>query len=103
MDFSKIETATTEGTVITTEDGMIATANGAYEYPENLFANWQSEQVKRSQMLIKCEKNPFSTLYWIDVRDDGIFIISAISKDEFLDTSQPKVSCIHVTCMVIWV
>jgi hypothetical protein len=102
MDFSTIEAAATEGTVITTEGTVIttedtATPNGAYEYPENLFPNWKSEQVKRSQMLIKCEKHLSSILYWIHVHDNGSFTTATISKDEFLDTtSQPKVSFIHL-------
>ncbi|KAJ8586915.1 hypothetical protein M405DRAFT_883015 [Rhizopogon salebrosus TDB-379] len=94
MDFSSIEfgAAMTESTVITTEDGMTATTNGAswQGYPENLFGNWKSDQVERSQMLKKCLKNNSSNLYWIDVCDDRSFITPTISKDEFLDMSQPE-------------
>jgi hypothetical protein len=102
MDFSNIKfgAAMTESTVITTEDGMTATTNGPswQGYPESLFGNWKSDQVERSQMLEKCLKNNSSTLYWIDVRDDRGFITPTISKDEFLDMSQPgpEVSFIHV-------
>jgi hypothetical protein len=107
MDFSNIKfgAAMTEFTVITTEDRMTATTNGPswQGYPESLFGNWKSDQVERSQMLKKCSKNNSSTLYWIDVRDDGSFITLTISKDEFLDISQPEVSFIHVSCMVVWV
>jgi hypothetical protein len=50
-------------------------------------------------------KNDSSILYWIDVCDDRRFITPTISKDEFLDMSQPgpEVSFIHVACMVVWV
>jgi hypothetical protein len=109
MDFSNIKfgEAITECTVITTKDRMTATTNGPswQGYPENLFGNWKSDQVERSQMLKKCLKNDSSILYWIDVCDDRRFITPTISKDEFLDMSQPgpEVSFIHVACMVVWV
>jgi hypothetical protein len=42
-------------------------------YPQNLFGNWTPDQVKRSQMLIKCSNNHTSTVYWMDVLDNGMF------------------------------
>ncbi|OAX32053.1 hypothetical protein K503DRAFT_852217 [Rhizopogon vinicolor AM-OR11-026] len=42
-------------------------------YPQNLFKNWTHGQVDRSQMLKKCLKNHSSTIYWLDVLDNGEF------------------------------
>ncbi|KAG2065413.1 hypothetical protein BDR04DRAFT_1234571 [Suillus decipiens] len=42
-------------------------------YPQSQFGNWTPGQVKRSKMLEKCEANKTSTVYWMDVRDDGTF------------------------------
>ncbi|KAG2065410.1 hypothetical protein BDR04DRAFT_1174855 [Suillus decipiens] len=42
-------------------------------YPQSQFGNWTPDQVKRSKMLEKCLVNKTSTVYWMDVRDDGTF------------------------------
>ncbi|KAG1883345.1 hypothetical protein F4604DRAFT_1920551 [Suillus subluteus] len=42
-------------------------------YPQNQFGNWTPDQVGRSKMLEKCLGNTSSTIYWMDVRDDGSF------------------------------
>ncbi|KAG1883342.1 hypothetical protein F4604DRAFT_1677681 [Suillus subluteus] len=42
-------------------------------YPQNQFGNWTPDQVGRSKMLEKCLGNKSSTIYWMDVRDDGSF------------------------------
>ncbi|KAG2357380.1 hypothetical protein BDR07DRAFT_1463573 [Suillus spraguei] len=42
-------------------------------YPQSQFGNWTPDQVRRSKMLEKCLVNKTSTVYWMDVRDDGIF------------------------------
>ncbi|KAG2357381.1 hypothetical protein BDR07DRAFT_1490773 [Suillus spraguei] len=42
-------------------------------YPQSQFGNWTPDQVQRSKMFQKCEANKTSTIYWMDVRDDGTF------------------------------
>lgn len=42
-------------------------------YPQNQFGNWTPDQVGRSKMLEKCLANKSSTIYWMDVRNDGSF------------------------------
>ncbi|KAG2070561.1 hypothetical protein BDR04DRAFT_1099821 [Suillus decipiens] len=42
-------------------------------YPQSQFGNWTPDQVKRSKMLEKCLVNKTSTIYWMDVYDDGKF------------------------------
>jgi len=86
MDFSHVD-ITTPSTAVTTvathvatdeSDAMTAvtdasTATKWSGYPQNLFGNWTPDQVQRSQMLVKCSKNQSSTIYWMDVLDDGKF------------------------------
>ncbi|OAX37823.1 hypothetical protein K503DRAFT_866597 [Rhizopogon vinicolor AM-OR11-026] len=69
-----VTTATADTTVVMT-DVTTATADGSLwrDYPQNKFKNWTPEQVERSQMLTKCSKNQSSTIYWVDVGDDGRF------------------------------
>ncbi|KAG1837319.1 hypothetical protein DFJ58DRAFT_669005 [Suillus subalutaceus] len=45
-------------------------------YPRNQFGNWTPDQVGRSKMLEKCLVNKSSTIYWMDVRNDGSFASS---------------------------
>ena len=47
-------------------------------YPRNLFGNWTPDQVQRSEMLIKCSKNQSSTVYMMDVLNNGKFISSTM-------------------------
>ncbi|KAG2367562.1 hypothetical protein BDR07DRAFT_1326311 [Suillus spraguei] len=42
-------------------------------YPQSQFGNWTPDQVRRSKMLEKCLVNKTSTIYWMDVHDDGSF------------------------------
>ncbi|OJA11296.1 hypothetical protein AZE42_06521 [Rhizopogon vesiculosus] len=76
IDFSTVDdtTAISDATVIMT-DVTTATADGSLwrDYPQNKFKNWIPDQVERSQMLTKCSKNQSSTIYWVDVGDDGKF------------------------------
>jgi hypothetical protein len=89
MDFSNvdIESPSTAVTTVTTVAADVATdkpdaatavtdASTATKwsgYPQNLFGNWTPDQVQRSQMIMKCSKNQSSTIYWMDVLDDGKF------------------------------
>jgi len=86
MDFSHVD-ITSPSTAVTTVATHVATnesdattavtdASTATKwsgYPQDLFGNWTPDQVQRSQMLIKCSKNQSSTIYWMDVLDDGKF------------------------------
>ncbi|KAG2052254.1 hypothetical protein BDR06DRAFT_536498 [Suillus hirtellus] len=47
-------------------------------YPQNQFGNWTPDQVGRSKMIEKCSVNKTSTIYWMDVRNNGIFASSNI-------------------------
>jgi hypothetical protein len=42
-------------------------------YPQNLFGNWTPDQAH--EMLKKCSNNQPSTIYWMDVLDDGEFTL----------------------------
>jgi hypothetical protein len=93
MDFDKVDrvaTVTTDVTVVTsaapatpTTDIPLAFWPG---YPQKLFGNWTPDQVERSQMLIKCSKNHSSTIYWMDVLDNGSFIPSKMGNSETTGT-----------------
>ncbi|KAJ8593415.1 hypothetical protein M405DRAFT_879332, partial [Rhizopogon salebrosus TDB-379] len=67
MDFSKIDDMT-----VTTQD-TTSIDESWRGYPQNLFGNWTPDQVGRSQILMKCSKNQSSTIYWMDVLDNGMF------------------------------
>ncbi|KAG9311758.1 hypothetical protein JVU11DRAFT_8001 [Chiua virens] len=43
------------------------------QYPQNLFANWTPNQVKRSQMLTRCSDCEASIVYKVNMFDDGKF------------------------------
>ncbi|KAG1896166.1 uncharacterized protein F5891DRAFT_1193400 [Suillus fuscotomentosus] len=47
-------------------------------YPQNQFGNWTPDQVGRSKMIEKCLANKTSTIYWMDVRNNGSFASSNI-------------------------
>jgi len=47
-------------------------------YPQNKFGNWTPNQVERSEMLIRCSKNQSSTVYMMDVLDNGNFVPSTM-------------------------
>jgi len=90
MDFSHVNittpsTAVTAVTTVATDvaadesDAMTAVTDASTVtkwsgYPQNLFGNWTPDQVQRSQMIKKCSKKQSSTIYWMDVLDDGKFI-----------------------------
>lgn len=69
-------------------------------YPQNQFGNWTPDQVGRSKMLEKCLVNKSSTIYWMDVRNDGSFasqdiggngdttVVGTEHEDEFWDILQ---------------
>ncbi|KAG2739118.1 hypothetical protein P692DRAFT_20756521, partial [Suillus brevipes Sb2] len=42
-------------------------------YPQNQFGNWTPDRVERSKMLRRCLLNNSSTIYWMDVLNDGSF------------------------------
>ena len=70
MDFKSVNPTTTE-------DG-VQIAESWRGYPQSQFGNWTPDQVKHSQMLIKCAKNRSSTMYWMDVFNDGKFAPSNV-------------------------
>ncbi|OAX34434.1 hypothetical protein K503DRAFT_774540 [Rhizopogon vinicolor AM-OR11-026] len=90
--------ATTDAPNATTHDPSCEWSG----YPQNLFGNWTPDQVKRSQMLIKCSKNESSKIYWMDVLDDDASFITpdmgenshtspvSITNDEFWGMLQGK-------------
>ncbi|KAG9311757.1 hypothetical protein JVU11DRAFT_8000 [Chiua virens] len=43
------------------------------QYPQNLFANWMPNQVKRSQILTRCSDCKVSIVYKVNMFDDGKF------------------------------
>jgi len=43
------------------------------------FGNWTQAEAEHSQMLAKCSKNRPSTIYWMDVGDDGKFFNSDVT------------------------
>jgi hypothetical protein len=55
-------------------------------YPQNLFGNWNSDQVERSQMFIKSSSNQPSTIYWMDVLNDGKFITPDMTRNGHTST-----------------
>jgi len=55
-------------------------------YPQNLFGNWTPTQVERSQMLAKCSKNGYSTIYWMDMGDDGKFTTPDVTGGSYIST-----------------
>jgi hypothetical protein len=70
MDFSNVDISTATNHVpesVCSAEAQDMTWSG---YPQNAFRNWTAEQVKRSQMFIKCSKNQ-STIYWMDVSHDN--------------------------------
>jgi len=71
MDFRSINPTTTEGDVHTPELSWQG-------YPQSKFRNWTPDQVKRSQMLINSAKNQSSTMYWMDVDENGKFTRSNV-------------------------
>ena len=83
MDFSHIDVtsaSTAVATDVATDESddttAVTDASTATQwsgYPQNLFGNWTPTQVERSQMLAKCSKNRTSTIYWMDVGNDGKF------------------------------
>jgi len=50
------------------------------EYPQKPFGNWTQTQAEYSQMFAKCSKNRPSTIYWMDVGDDGKFTNSDVTR-----------------------
>ncbi|KAH7907082.1 hypothetical protein BJ138DRAFT_541617, partial [Hygrophoropsis aurantiaca] len=60
-------------------------------YPQNLFANWTHDQVKRSKMLTSCSSPGDSSIYMIDVMEDASFVghpvisVTTEGADEFWD------------------
>jgi len=92
MDFSHVDVtspstalATVATDVATDESGAttaVTDASTATEwsgYPQNRFGNWTPTQVQRSQMLAKCSRNKTSTIYWMDVGDDGEFTTPGVT------------------------
>lgn len=78
-------------------------SSGWQGYPQNLFGNWTSEQVKQSKMFKTGSTNQSSTIYWMDVREpDGSFaksdvggkgdttVVSAQNLDEFWELLQEQ-------------
>lgn len=67
-------------------------------YPQNLFGNWTPDQVERSKMLGRCLLNNSSTIYWMDVLNDGSFrkgdttVVGNEHEDGFWDILQGQVS-----------
>jgi len=55
-------------------------------YPQNLFGNWTQTQVEHSQMLAKCSNNASSTIYWMDVGDDGKFTKPKVTESSHIST-----------------
>ena len=55
-------------------------------YPQFLFGNWTSDQVERSQMFIKCPDNQHSTIYWMDVLNDGEFTTPDMTRNGHTST-----------------
>jgi hypothetical protein len=97
MDFSKID-----DTTVTTQDTTRIDESWR-GYPQNMFGNWTPDQVGRSQMLLKCSKNQSSTIYWMDVLNNGMFAranmgngdtstVRTANEDEFWDMLQGEVS-----------
>ncbi|KAJ8586909.1 hypothetical protein M405DRAFT_883012, partial [Rhizopogon salebrosus TDB-379] len=93
MDFSKID-----DTTVTTQDTTRIDESWR-GYPQNMFGNWTPDQVGRSQMLLKCSKNQSSTIYWMDVLNNGMFAranmgngdtstVRTANEDEFWDMLQ---------------
>jgi len=70
MDFRSVNPTTTKGDAHIPESWQ--------GYPQSKFGNWAPDQVKRSQMLINSAKNQSSTMYWMDVLDDGKFTPSKV-------------------------
>jgi hypothetical protein len=80
-------------------------------YPENQFGNWTPAQVKRSKMLEKCLLNRSSTIYWMDVLDDGSFtcpdmggqgstmVVGTENEIGFWDVLYGQQVSLHVLCM----
>jgi hypothetical protein len=81
MDFNHVDFAT-DMTEVTVKTSDIVTMNLSFwqGYPQNLFGNWTPDQVGRSQMLTKCEKNQSSTIYCLDILGDGKFTPANIGK-----------------------
>lgn len=82
-------------------------------YPQKLFGNWTPDQVKRSQMLTKCSNNQRSTIYWMDVLDNGKFECSSIENghistvatgdlEQFWRILQGEV-CLVLSLVSVWV
>ena len=116
MDFRNIDVSTVTNNIDKSWPG----------YPQNLFGNWTSDQVQRSEMLIKCLKNQSSTIYWMDVGTDGKFAtpdmtrkgrtstvttttqdvcedghistVTTANQDEFWDFMQGEVNPIYLWC-----
>jgi hypothetical protein len=92
MDFNKVDqvtTVTTDVTVVTPPVTATPMTDVSFwpGYPQNLFGNWTPDQVERSQMLIKCSKNRSSSVYWMDVLDNGSFTPSNMGNGETSDPS----------------
>ncbi|OJA16733.1 hypothetical protein AZE42_07556 [Rhizopogon vesiculosus] len=67
-------------------------------YPQNLFKNWTHGQVERSQMLKKCLKNRSSTIYWLDVLDNGEFAIPDMRSKDRTSTMSESTTNDNDTC-----
>jgi len=80
MDFRDVDRLTATTATHTTVTHTTAThTQGWEEYPQKPFGNWTQTQVEHSQMLTKCSKNKPSTIYWMDVDDDGKFTNSDLT------------------------
>jgi len=60
--------------------GVSGPRRGWRGYPKSHFGNWGKEQVDHSGMLTKCSKTGPSSIYWMDVLDDGRFCSSNIGE-----------------------
>ncbi|KAF8523162.1 hypothetical protein BU17DRAFT_43987 [Hysterangium stoloniferum] len=59
-----------------THDTTPGTCEGWRNYPESLFPNWKNAQVTESKMKTLLKESGTSTIYHIDVKENGIFMNS---------------------------
>jgi len=105
MDLSNINLDATVTTSVRVKLEPTTDSPSWQGYPQSLFGNWTPDQVRRSQMLTKCSETQPSTIYWMDVLNDGRFCSSNIGDsrtkkmttlddNDFCSMLQEKVSII---------
>ncbi|EGN97184.1 hypothetical protein SERLA73DRAFT_183829 [Serpula lacrymans var. lacrymans S7.3] len=60
-------------------------------YPQSIFPNWTPEQVARSEMLIRCLHSGCCSIYSVDVKDDGSFVVGETENFKIWSTNEEEI------------